>query len=590
MKYLEMKKKAILSVIGKVKGFVRSVSGTPPIALEACADNMSIIDYKIHGNSIQDGTPSPDNPIEVQSVGEKTKNLFDEELLLDNSKVTKTDDGYIIAGYPVIYGPSSTLLKHIKSVLKPNVTYTLSRRLSGYVGDSIGSIWIRNSSTNIVKIALGNGVKSAKFTFTQDQIDSIVNIYIYGQNTGNLNAIFHYIQLEEGEVATDYELYGYKIPVTARSKNLLDVKSAYLLNGDSTTVKTETGFISHRGYMPADVYDITSVLKPNTTYYVHRDLFKYDSDGNEYIFKGDGNSVVGQIKIVFDDGSRYYQYSFGGYVYYVDSSGKGSIFSKTGLCTFVTPSSFSKVTINTYLSPGNNPNIQDYDPSKTYYTEWKNVYLGTEPYTDYEPYHEPITTNIYLDEPLRKVGDYADYIDFKNSMVVRNISKYPLVMPYPGSIFKKGTNTVMLSFLHSGQGGFVKNSKILCPIFKNIQNAWYMDLETIHNHNELSSHYYCGLAWSRLNLIYDGTKAYRSDDETQTELTDKQITDIATAYLKTISEEYRVVYAIPVTPTETSISLPILPTFKGLTTVYEVGTTIQPSNMEAEYYSTLKGE
>lgn len=54
--------------------------------------------------------------------------------------------------------------------------------------------------------------------------------------------------------------------------------------------------------------------------------------------------------------------------------------------------------------------------------------------TSYEPYYEgykiPIivsdgtnssTTNIYLDEPLRKVGDYADYIDYKEQKVYRNV-------------------------------------------------------------------------------------------------------------------------------------------------------------------------
>lgn len=41
--------------------------------------------------------------------------------------------------------------------------------------------------------------------------------------------------------------------------------------------------------------------------------------------------------------------------------------------------------------------------------------------TDYEPYVEPVTTNIFLDEPLRRIGDYADYIDFKNNKVVRRI-------------------------------------------------------------------------------------------------------------------------------------------------------------------------
>lgn len=41
--------------------------------------------------------------------------------------------------------------------------------------------------------------------------------------------------------------------------------------------------------------------------------------------------------------------------------------------------------------------------------------------TEYEPYIEPITRNMYLDEPLRKVNDDTDYIDFNNNIVVRNI-------------------------------------------------------------------------------------------------------------------------------------------------------------------------
>ena len=32
-------------------------------------------------------------------------------------------------------------------------------------------------------------------------------------------------------------------------------------------------------------------------------------------------------------------------------------------------------------------------------------------------------TDIYLDEPLRKVGNYVDYIDFKNKKVVRNVEE-----------------------------------------------------------------------------------------------------------------------------------------------------------------------
>ena len=46
--------------------------------------------------------------------------------------------------------------------------------------------------------------------------------------------------------------------------------------------------------------------------------------------------------------------------------------------------------------------------------------LGTTA-TEYEPYRVPVTANIYLDEPLRKIGDYADYIDFKGQRVVRKV-------------------------------------------------------------------------------------------------------------------------------------------------------------------------
>ena len=42
---------------------------------------------------------------------------------------------------------------------------------------------------------------------------------------------------------------------------------------------------------------------------------------------------------------------------------------------------------------------------------------------EYEPYIEPVTTNIYLNEPLRKLEDVEDYIDFENQRVVRYIEE-----------------------------------------------------------------------------------------------------------------------------------------------------------------------
>ena len=44
----------------------------------------------------------------------------------------------------------------------------------------------------------------------------------------------------------------------------------------------------------------------------------------------------------------------------------------------------------------------------------------------YEPYHEPITTNLYLPEPLKMVGDEAEYVDYqeqKQQRVRKNLLK-----------------------------------------------------------------------------------------------------------------------------------------------------------------------
>lgn len=46
--------------------------------------------------------------------------------------------------------------------------------------------------------------------------------------------------------------------------------------------------------------------------------------------------------------------------------------------------------------------------------------------TEYVPYKEPKSYSIYLDEPLKKVDNYSDYIDVVNNKVVRKINKYTL--------------------------------------------------------------------------------------------------------------------------------------------------------------------
>ena len=54
-------------------------------------------------------------------------------------------------------------------------------------------------------------------------------------------------------------------------------------------------------------------------------------------------------------------------------------------------------------------------------------------YEVYEPYVEPVTYDIYIGAPLRKVGDTADYIDYINGRVVRKIG---VIERYNGETIK----------------------------------------------------------------------------------------------------------------------------------------------------------
>ena len=77
MNYLEKKKLAFMGIANRIKGFVQTVTGALPLTLTNCVDNKSIINYKLYGQCVQDGTPSINNPVEVESVGDFSKNLFD---------------------------------------------------------------------------------------------------------------------------------------------------------------------------------------------------------------------------------------------------------------------------------------------------------------------------------------------------------------------------------------------------------------------------------------------------------------------------------------------------------------------------------
>ena len=493
-------------------------SGVPPITLQKCKgvdDGKYLLDYKVYGNSVQNGTPTPETPIEVESVGEKTTNLINWDLLLGDITypITKVDNGYYSTKYFNAFGKSSNLIKHIMSVLKPNITYTLSRRYNGTRDGANGTIYIQNSaSENIIHCKYGEGLVKTTFTLTQEQIDSIDHLYIYFHNNGGT---ISELQLTESDTVLPYEPYGYKIPIKVRGKNLFNPNK--LTGGD---------LVKYNGVQCYSYKDTNNNVGSGN--FSYEDEFK---ENTRYTFT---------TKIYFEDTSKNTSLEF----LYTDGTKSTVAISKPGtIYKFTTTSGKTLKQIRGAYMWG----IMRYiDLTVTQLEEGTTA-------TDYEPYYEPVTTNIYLNEPLRKVGDKSDYIDFESGKVIRRIKEIKL------------TN-VNYKYTWLGKNG-VSISNVLDGIYDRPKGLCNRETRFTANGGEKTSIW---LGVNTTHLYWIGILDYLG------------FTTLEEMNEWLANNPTYIYYGSNKTSEET-IELPNIPTHKG-TTIIEVDTNILPSNMEVEYY------
>ena len=175
------------------------ITGISSVTLEA-SSGEALDNYKICGNSVQDGNPVPQAPIEIKSVGEKTKNLFNINTLTTYYHLTQNGDGTITAGNEYPCGTFETL-----SQLCPDLK----------VGDTIV---VTFETTGVDKVCL-LGTKTlltagkTKYTVTQADLDGKVGFYPQRVDGVNIPATISKIQFQLYEVV-DYEPYGCRIPIT----------------------------------------------------------------------------------------------------------------------------------------------------------------------------------------------------------------------------------------------------------------------------------------------------------------------------------------------------------------------------------------
>lgn len=392
MNYLQKKKLAFMSIVNRVKGFVRTAVGVPPLVLPDCVGD-NLINYTISGNSIQDGTPTPDNPVEIESVGE------------------------------------------------------------------------------------------------------------YDEATGK-----------------------YKIPIKVRGKNLFDISK--IIGNQNIAVNDGVVSIYKNGITAEKPYTLKDYC-PNLEV------------GKTYIISAKHN-------IKYEPYQRWYL---------VNTKVSWSFDSISNLRTLTITQEHLDDIVVWYKD-------SDTESNQVWDIQVEEGAVAT----DYEPYQEPTKTAIYLDEPLRKVGDVSDYIDFENGKVVRNIKTQYLDPNYTSITKYTWVNKVGVYFW-----GYLDN------VYESIPGLSNRNAEFTAN-TQVATSMWLGI--KNKNFFWIGILDYLGfvDDDTSTAI-DK--------FRVWIADNPTYIYYPTSTPTEEPINLPQIPTFKG-TTVLSPSTTVQPSSMSATYYSTSK--
>ena len=456
----------------------------------------SLSNYIIYGNSKQNGEPSPENPVEIESVGDKTKNLIDIDSMLNDCLIKNEDGSYTIKKISSGNRMSKTLYVNI-----PADTYIcLSGEILDYNGTYNYPVQVVCDLEDGSHVTLGIKEEKSWITKYEKEIKAI-RIYQEGAMPDGTYAKFKNLQLEIGKEPTEYGPYGkYKIPVNVEGKNLINidkvgVKSGYYFDSIGNESSEDKRFIRVG----------KTNCEASTNYALSSNLEIYT--------------------IWFYNGSK--------------EISRKQVWGNT--TTFTTPENCNVLRISLY----NTSEIAD-----TSAFEWIQLEKGNE-ITPYEPYQGSQITYIYLDEPLRKVGDYADYIDFKNKKVIRKIATKLL----------NGNEVWKYEKLDYGNNFYTNIKDALgnqyIPIFSN-KFKYYTN-------GILSNNFSCRISSSKnLNLRYQG---YDNADKFKEWITLNNV---------------EIVYQLA-TPLEQTIELPNILTGKGNNKV-TIGTKIQPSKIELTYY------
>ena len=488
---------------------------------------------------------------DITSVGEKTKNLFGYSALKSistgnpNANLTATDDDRIVwtrtnadnNGMCTVRIDLKAGTYSIKVEICDVVGYTPNTSIALYLYD----LTFTNGSTT----AYDGGIRY--LTLTED---TPVRFSLYTrENTSDRavgNSCSWKVMLNYGQEKLDYEPYGmYKIPVIASGKNLFNPNITPTPIGSTSSVYYGLDTRSWEGN-----YAICMRLKEGKTCPTSGYFGMISSGGTAVWFVEKGVPL-----------SRY--------------------FDTTKNCYWAVPhlSGYEFWGVGCYPSSTWNSFIDAFDV----WVVKGNYSLYTLP--NYEPYVEPIATCMYAKEPIRAIGGYKDCIDSDRSKIIRKIAESQFISNYvQGKSASFSGDITGFLVLASSPFGKAKTGLPYNSI-AGFNTIGAVSSTTVTHRDKNKDK----VAW--IPNVKGNTTSFFAIPTTT--LTDNGYTTDLSGGKAWVNAQNAVnpimITYILETPTEEAIDLSNLPTFK-VDTIYTINTSVQPTNMVVNYYSTIKGE
>lgn len=311
--------------------------------------------WKISGDLVQDGTPSPESPIPIVGLGTPSVNLLD---------LANLEQGAIAVTTGLNGTTNPARVRSIDYITINAGVYTIKLNNAGSINIfyvlkySLGNTFIEGIPLN-VKSYTFTLTEATKLRFVFSREDIISNI-----TPAEVQAALPQLQL--GSTATALEPFGkYKVPVMVEGKNRFDPANLEQGNIDPSTGIPYSSAAGVRNLNYITLQSGTYIIKLNNASDFHiRRLYKYNL----------ANVYTSYVLI----GANVYSFTL------TETTNIKITFIKNEGVTAITTAEVQAAL----------PQLEEGSTA-----------------TFYEPYVEPTITNIWTSQPLGRIGDAVDSVD-----------------------------------------------------------------------------------------------------------------------------------------------------------------------------------